>query len=355
MIRLAEPESVKRPVPALAARQKVARHRTEGSARFGWVLPALDDWHELARCFGLGLIDGDPRYVTRGAMGEIWQLRTTSGTWAVKWQFPWAPADARPADLALQRAAAGAGIPLPLPVTTPAGDAVVLVGDRHARVYEWADLGPEITPPASPACAAEAGRLLGMLHRLAIRYGEPADPWFTEVPGPGQWTILAGRARKSGTPWAAGLDAALGLITELGDRVAPPAGELIACHRDFNPGNVFPAALDARLVVLDWENSGPLTASSEVGYAVFTWSYGGGQFGQAAADALLAGYAQTSGQTLPANADLYSVVIATHLNFLNVMASQWLTEPAHRGYAGQQIDMLLAHDLGDLARFAGLR
>jgi Ser/Thr protein kinase RdoA (MazF antagonist) len=319
------------------------------------VLQAPGYWDELARDFGLGPVTGDPEYVARGAMGEIWRLRTAAGSWAVKWQFPWVPTEFRPADLMVQRTAAGAGIPLPLPVTTPDGDAVLRVRDRHARVYPWVELGPEITAPVPPACASEAGRLLGLLHRLAITPGEPVDPWYTDVPDRGQWVSLAARARSSGAPWAAGLDAARELIAELTGRVAPPAGEPIVCHRDFNPGNVLPAAADGCLVVLDWENSGPLLASSELGYAVFTWSYGSGRFDPATADALLAGYAATSGLATPADADLCSTAIATHLNFLDVMAEQWLTEPAHRGYAGQQIDVLLAHDLGDLARFAGLR
>jgi hypothetical protein len=73
-------------------------------------------------------------------MGEIWRLDTARGRWAVKWQFPWAATEARPADLRVQALAAEAGIRLPRPVTTAAGDAVVAIGDRHVRVYQWVDL-----------------------------------------------------------------------------------------------------------------------------------------------------------------------------------------------------------------------
>ena len=80
--------------------------------------PSVADWQAVVARFSLGQPLGAPAYVARGAMGEVWRLETTAGRWAVKWQFPWAPAEPVPADMAIQRAAADAGIPLPLPVTT---------------------------------------------------------------------------------------------------------------------------------------------------------------------------------------------------------------------------------------------
>lgn len=67
----------------------------------------------------------------------------------MKWELPWAPADPRPPDVALQAAAARAGIPLPRPVTTAAGDAVVRIEGPTARVYPSVDTGAAPAPPAA--------------------------------------------------------------------------------------------------------------------------------------------------------------------------------------------------------------
>jgi aminoglycoside phosphotransferase (APT) family kinase protein len=311
--------------------------------------PSHADWHALADRFDLGRIRGDASYVARGAMGQIWRLRTGAGDWAVKWQFPWAPTDARPADVPLQLAAAAAGIPLPLPVVAPDGAAVVRVRDEHARVYEWMDLGEPVPPPVPEAIAAEAGRLLGLLHGLAIHAAGPVDPWYTEVPGAGCWAGLAGQAAAAGVSWASRLAAAQPLIADLSKWAGPPSGRpAIACHRDFNPDNVLPAAGTGRLVVLDWENAGPLDPARELGYAVFTWCTGNGRFDRSAADALLAAYAQASGAAAAPGPGFFGTAVATHLNVLRVMAERALTEPDHRGSAEEFIASLLDHDLGDL-------
>lgn len=314
----------------------------------------MADWQALAEIFSLGRVLSIPGYVARGAMGEVWRFETSAGRWAVKWQFPWAPAAPRPADVALQRAAARAGIPLPRPVTTADGAAVVPVGGRSARVYEWADLGPPLTVPVAPGTAAEAGRLLGLLHGLRLIPAEPPDPWYTDIQPDSYWPGLAARGAAAGAPWAAGLAAAREVIAGLGAQVVPPAGQpLLACHRDFNPDNVLPAAADGRLTVLDWENSGPLSPARELGYAVFAWCTGDGRFDPAAADALVASYAQAAGTTPDLGADLFATAIATHLNVLHVMAEQWLAEPAHRGYTEVLIRDMLTSYLGDLRAVTG--
>jgi len=312
--------------------------------------PTPAQWQALADRFALGQVSGSPTYVTRGFMGEIWQLHTARGRWAVKWQFPWAPADPRPADIGVQLAAADAGIPLPLPVTGTDGTAVARIGGQHARVYEWADLGAPFSPPVSAGTAAEVGRLLGVLHRLSMTVVEPVDPWYTAVPDAGHWAKLVRRASAAGASWADRLSAALGLIADLSAQVAPPAGRPpIVCHRDFNPDNVFPSPAGG-LIVLDWENSGPLHPDGELGYAIFTWCAGSGRFDREAAEALRTGYAKSCGAAPPLRPWLFGTAIATHVNVLSVMIERALTEPDHREHAEAQIASLLDHDLADLRR-----
>jgi Ser/Thr protein kinase RdoA (MazF antagonist) len=306
-------------------------------------------WHVLAERFGLGPVTADPVYVTRGLMGEVWSLETTAGRFAVKYLFPWAESDARPADVATQLAAASAGIRLPLPVLAPDGTAVADAGGRLARVYEWAELGAPVIPPASAAVAGQAGHLLGLLHSLSLHADEPVDPWFVEVPGPDYWADLTQRARRADAGWAARLAAAGGLVAELSELAVPPSGRApVVCHRDFNPDNVFPAADDGRLVVLDWENSGPLSPDRELGYAVFAWSAGAGRFDRAAARALLAGYAGACAVAPDLGPDFFGTAVATHVNLLSVMAELALTEPERRERAEESVASLLDHDLPDL-------
>jgi aminoglycoside phosphotransferase (APT) family kinase protein len=310
-------------------------------------------------------------------MGEIWRLETARGRWAVKWQFPWAPTEARPADLRVQAAAAEAGIPLPLPVSTPSGDAVIAVGDRHVRVYPWLNLGPPIQAPAPPEVAAEAGRLLGLLHRLALPADGPIDPWYTTPPSPDAWDTLAERAAAAGAPWAAGLASARPKIADLADLIGPASGRpSIVCHRDFTPDNVLTVlpvlpvrpvlpvlrvlpvlpvlrvlpVLPVRpggLVVLDWENAGPMDPGRELGSAVLAWA-AGRRFDATAARHLLAGYAAATARPVPLRRDLFSGAVVVHLNFLHTMGNQAIDAPEHRGYAEEQIASMLDHDLDDL-------
>jgi Ser/Thr protein kinase RdoA (MazF antagonist) len=299
-----------------------------------------DDWAALANRFGLGRIIGRPVYITRGAMGEIWRLRTAGGQWAAKWQFPWAPTDPRPADVAVQLAAASAGIPLPLPVTTPDGTAVASVGGGHARVYEWADLGTPFEPPVSAARAAEAGRLLGVLHALALTQDVPADPWYTDVSGTREWA-------------APRLSAAHDLIADVAALAVPTGSQpSVVCHRDFSPDNVLPDPGGRQLLVLDWENSGPLDPHRELGAALFAWCAGSGRFDLAAGRAMLAGYAGVTGALPRLTAGSFATAAAVQLNYLKVMGELALSEPDHREYAEREIASLLTRDLRDLRQFA---
>jgi Ser/Thr protein kinase RdoA (MazF antagonist) len=317
---------------------------------------AVNGWAELAERFGLGTVLGTPAHVARGAMGEVWRLDTSHGRWAVKWQFPWAPAEPIPADVGVQLAAAAAGIPLPLPVLTPGGEAVVQAGGRHARVYEWADLGRPVEPPAGDRAAAEAGRLLGTLHRLALPPAGPDDPWYTALPSARDWAALADRVAAAGVAWAGDLAAALEPIGRLSARAAgpPPATQRIVCHRDFSPANVLPAADGSHLVVLDWEDAGPLDPRCELGYTLLAWSAGHGQVSSSAVEALLDGYAAGSGIEPAPVPGMFVTAIAATLNFLYVMAEQAVTDPGHVDFAGQQVSVLLGHDLDDLAAFLDL-
>jgi aminoglycoside phosphotransferase (APT) family kinase protein len=317
------------------------------------------DWDTLAERFGLGPPRGTPRYVTRGAMGEIWRLETGLGRWAVKWLYPWSPDDPRPADLPVQQAAARAGLPLPRPVTTADGDGVIQVGGRPARVYAWADLDPQLSAPVPVRAAAEAGRLLGLLHALALPADGPADPWYTDPPEPASWPDLIARAQRAGAPWAGDLAAAQPLIADLTARTGPQDGPLITCHRDYHPGNVFPrTGRERELIVLDWENCGPLDPRREFAEAVLEWCYGHGPgrtaddqaFDADAARALAAGYSRAAAAQPRLDESCFGTSIAARVNLLAVMADQALADPQHRAFAEERVTWLLRTELPALPR-----
>jgi aminoglycoside phosphotransferase (APT) family kinase protein len=320
------------------------------------VNPGPERWTELARRFDLGQVRGAAQFVARGAMGEVWRLETIRGAWAVKWRFPWGPVQPRPADVGVQLAAVAAGIPLPAPVLTPAGEAVALIGSHHVRVHEWAELARPAEPPVADRTAAQAGRLLGVLHSLALPTTEPDDPWYAEVRRPADWAALADRAAAAGTAWAGRLAGAQERIAVLSAQASVPRRreQRIVCHRDFNPDNVVPAASGDHLVVLDWENAGPLDPGCELGYALFVWSVGRGQVSTTAVTALLDSYAAALGADPALGPGMFATAIAAHLNFLFVMAEQAIAEPGHRDYCERQLSGLLHHDLDDLARFLDL-
>jgi hypothetical protein len=112
-----------------------------------------------------------------------------------------------------------------------------------------------------------------------------------------------------------------------------------------------PAASGDHLVVLDWENAGPLDPLCELGYVLFAWSAGRGQVSTSAITALLGGYAAALGSGPVPGAGMFATAIAAPLNFLSVMAEQAITDPGQRDYAEEQVTGLLRDGLGDLTRF----
>ena len=261
--------------------------------------PTPPDAIAAAAAFDLGRVVGEPVVAARGELGRIWRLETTTGRWALKELLRPRPgaADEACADVAFQEAALAAGIPMPRPIAAADGEILVEVGPpgdrRSVRVYSWVDLRDrDAVVPLD-----EVAAILGRLHALAIRDDRPIDPWFRDPVPAAEWPVVLAAARAAGAPWAAAL---AGLIPTLeagveaaaeafagdpmgnpatsggsgsggsgggpgggpGDRDAP-----ITCHLDFNPENVL---LDAagRVVVVDWENSGPEHAAQELASAV---------------------------------------------------------------------------------------
>lgn len=293
-----------------------------------------------AAAFDLGEPATAPRFVARGSMGELWQLRTVDGRrWAVKTLFDWGLPDPSGRDVVLQEGAARAGISLPAPRAAADGRIVV----NGVRVYEWVDVVPLHRPP-DEGTLGEVGRILGVLHTLGLQpdAGEEVDEWYRTAPTPADLDDLATRSAAAGRVWAPSLCARLDQLHVLGEvvRSAPPrADDVIVCHRDYSPDNVFRPSAGGDLVVLDWENAGPLSAEAELANTIAAWC------GSSSPHALLAGYAAGGGTAEIRGPESFSSNVATRLNYLRVMVDQSLEDDAHRSFADTAVERLLRVEL----------
>jgi Ser/Thr protein kinase RdoA (MazF antagonist) len=259
----------------------------------------------VARAFDLGAPDGDPVFVARGAMGRLWRVDTDQRSWAVKQLFDWNDPGAAAGDLALQLAAADAGIRLPRPRLAPDGSVAV----DGVRVYEWVDLGPPVTTADVPAAVVfEAGSILGRLHQLQVPPSDEAavDEWYRTVP-----------------------PATSGELRSIVESVAWDE-DVIVCHRDFTRDNVFPPAEGGALIVIDWENAGPLPAEQELGLSIDAWSGSSGMLARAFVD----GYESTGGPARIKDRTSFATAVATSLRYLEVLTDHAAgDDPDHRAFA----------------------
>ena len=236
----------------------------------------------VAEVFGLGKPLGPARLGARGELGRIWRLQTTgevgrhrgSGaeTWAVKELFePMSEAEAQ-LDVAFQLAALRAGLPLPEPVLKPDGGVLAEMapaGGRSmtVRVYRWVDFAD----PVAPAPPEAAAGLLARLHGLDWPAPGPVHAWFTEPVGPTRWIELRDEVAVAGPAWAERFRDAVPELIAAEDLLPPPAAPLAWCHLDFNPYNVL-CNSTGRVVIVDWENSGPCAIEQELAMAVMDFT-----------------------------------------------------------------------------------
>lgn len=218
----------------------------------------------VAARYDLGVPLREPRYADRGELGRIWRLDTERGRWAVKELLhPVAEADAA-ADVAFQYAAAASGVPLPRPVLTRDGH-VVLPGTEAAspfptlRVYEWVDLLPGVT-----VTAGDLGAMTARLHHVRHPPAGAVSAWFAEPLGEPAWRGLIEAGRRAGARWADPLGRRLAQLLAVDELIRPtdPA-RVWTCHRDVNAENLR-RRRRGDVVVLDWENSGPLAPEREL-------------------------------------------------------------------------------------------
>lgn len=237
------------------------------STYVGLVLDATRG-HLVAERFGLGehgSLDGP---VAFGRLGEIWQLATERGRFAVKHaQLAVSPEDAE-LDAAFQESSRRAGVPMPAVVRAVDGTVVADVGGDHVRVYEWID----VLPADRRLDPRELGQLLAAIHAVVVTTDAPVDGWYVDPVGAETWRELLMRLRLADAPFVDRFEDLLPAVCEAEGILVPPR-RVQVCHRDLWADNVRRTP-DGGLVVLDWENSGPGDVNGELGCALFEYGLG---------------------------------------------------------------------------------
>jgi hypothetical protein len=198
--------------------------------------------------FGLGRLEAEPVRVAGGLSNELWQVRTSSGVFAVKRMVVNAE---RPDFIGnvegafrVELRAWDAGVAMPEPIAEPgSGRALVRVGGELFRVHRWVD------GRAADSAAAQAAELLADIHAAgAPRWEEFADDgwdggrWGAEIAG------LADRMRS-----------------------APPQVLTVDSHRDLDRKNALRRG-DGTLLALDWDAAGPVGAVQEAVAVALDWA-----------------------------------------------------------------------------------
>jgi aminoglycoside phosphotransferase (APT) family kinase protein len=161
-----------------------------------------------------------------------------------------------------ERAAFADGIPMPEPISA----------SHDTLVHRWVE-GEKVPEAAvSAAYAFEIGEILARIHALDVEWTHVS----TEEPTPRDWPELAQRAAATEQPWADELAARVEkflAIAHFVDTCERP-GPVVLTHKDIQPWNLL--ARDGRPVVLDWELSGMLDLSSELGSTALSLAKGPG-------------------------------------------------------------------------------
>ncbi|MFL6050237.1 MAG: phosphotransferase [Gaiellales bacterium] len=225
-----------------------------------------DDAGRIARAFRLGDGAAFTGTLARGEQGQVVQLETSSGLWAVKTSFR--PPELDGEDGAFQAAAVAAGVPAPIVVFTDGGELFAEIRGLPVRVYRWVD----VLPADSGLDPGRVGRLLATIHQVPFRGRRLQDPWYTEPIGAAGWNRLVERLAAARAPFAGDL---VGMCDELValEALLVPARELRTCHRDLWSDNLR-ATSQGELCVIDWDNCGQADPGQELAGVVFEFGYG---------------------------------------------------------------------------------
>ena len=276
---------------------------------------ATDRAAEVARAFDLGDDARFTGHIERGEQGQVEQLVTSRGSFAVKTSFD--PPELDGEDAEFQAAAHATGVPAPAVLQITGGAWHVEVHGLPVRVYGWVDL----LRPDSGFDPAEAGRVVAAIHQTPFAGTRPEHPWYTEPIGAPAWDALVTDLLASGAPCAPSLAAMRDEFVAL-EGLLQRSQSLRTCHRDLWSDNMRPAA-SGGLCVIDWENCGLADPGQEIAGVVFEFGYGDAD----RAREVYRAYRRSGGPgTVRTRAD-YSMTIA-QLGHITEMACRIWLDPA---------------------------
>ncbi|TDC22612.1 aminoglycoside phosphotransferase [Kribbella albertanoniae] len=199
-----------------------------------------------------------------GFANKLYRLDTEQGSFAVKELNLVDNRGTYPVDdvFRFEQAAFAAGIPMPEPISA----------GRDTLVHRWVEGETVPEEPVPAAFAFEIGEILARIHRLDVEWThEPIDE-----PTPHDWRELAERAAATGQPWADELASRVDTFLAIAHFVetCERPGPVVLTHRDIQPWNLL--ARGGRPVVLDWELSGMLDLSGELGSTALSLAKGPG-------------------------------------------------------------------------------
>ncbi|MDI1463707.1 phosphotransferase [Catellatospora sp. KI3] len=212
----------------------------------------------------LGVPVGPMIRIHGGYANRMYRLDTDQGSFAVKelnladrrWTY-------RAEDvLRFERAAFAAGIPMPEPVAA----------GHDTLVHRWVEGETVPEAPVSAAYAFEIGEILARIHALDVAWTDASS----EEPAARDWPELAARAAATGQPWAGELVSHVDTFLAIAHfvDVCERPGPVVLTHKDIQPWNLL--AREGRPVVLDWELSGMLDLSGELGSTALSLAKGPG-------------------------------------------------------------------------------
>ncbi|MDE8585984.1 phosphotransferase family protein [Arthrobacter sp. NQ4] len=262
----------------------------------------------------LGVPVGPMIRVHGGFANRMYRLDTDDGSFAVKElnlvdrRWPYRIKDV----LRFERAAFAAGIPMPEPISA----------NHNTLVHRWVD-GGKAEAPVSASYAFEIGEILARIHSLDVGWSDA----LIEEQASRDWAELAVQAAATGQPWAAELASQVETflaIARFVDTCNRP-GPVVLTHRDIQPWNLL--AREGRPVVLDWELSGMLDLSGELGSTALSLAKGPGvdDIRPAIFRSVLDGYVAGGGTLPPQGPSWFAFIIGgwlghTRWNILRCLA-----------------------------------
>jgi Ser/Thr protein kinase RdoA (MazF antagonist) len=231
-------------------------------------------------------------------------------------------------------AAAGAGVAAPRIVRSVDGAVVAVIDGVRWRVFEWIDV-------AGPSSPRQAGTTLARLHAAGWPTADDVGARYRDRTVGGPWGGLLDRARDQ--PWASLLRAQIPEIEALEaiarEATVPPCR---MCRRDFNEANVV-VDRAGRVVVLDWDDGGPLPPAWEVGYVLLNGWRGHWRNDTAAGiREFVTAYRREGGVFEPTGVEVFGAVLAAHHNYLAQTIDAAL---AGDRWALESVQSILAHPI----------